>query len=103
MTCPHYGSPWEKMIWKKSYTRRMGNRSTTRSREEEYRVKPFELMALPKFSAVVKHCEKRFRRTRIHPIDPEGKIPRWYPWWKRVLPFGEHGLTRARSRRRPRP
>jgi hypothetical protein len=42
-------------------------------------------MALPKFSAVVKHCDKKFRRARIHPIDPEGKIPRWYPWWKRVL------------------
>jgi hypothetical protein len=75
----------KKLIWKKSYTRGMGNRSTTRSREEEYHVKAFELMALPKFSAVVKHCEKKFRRARIHPIDPEGKIPRWYPWWKRVL------------------
>jgi hypothetical protein len=75
----------KKLIWKKSYTRGMGNRSTTRSREEEYRVKPFELMALPKFSAVVKHCEKRFRKARIHPIDPDGKIPRWYPWWKRNL------------------
>ena len=78
----------KKMIWKKSYTRGMGNRSTTRSREEEYRVKPFELMALPKFSAIVKHGEKPFRRARIHPIDPEGKIPRWYPLWKRILPFG---------------
>lgn len=77
----------KKMIWKKSYTRGMGNRSTTRSREEEYRVKPFELMALPKFSAIVKHCEKSFRRARIHPIDPEGKIPGWYPLWKRLLPF----------------
>jgi hypothetical protein len=75
----------KKLIWKKSYTRGMGNRSTTRSREEEYRVKPFELMALPKFSAVVKHCEKRFRKARIHPIDPDGKIPRWYSWWKRIL------------------
>jgi hypothetical protein len=75
----------KKLIWKKSYTRGMGNRSTTRSREEEYRVKPFELMALPKFSAIVKHCEKRFRKARIHPIDPDGKIPRWYPWWKRIL------------------
>jgi len=75
----------KKLIWKKSYTRGTGNRSTTRSREEEYRVKPFELMALPKFSAIVKHCEKRFRKARIHPIDPDGKIPRWYPWWKRAL------------------
>ena len=76
----------KKLIWKKSYTRGMGNRSTTRSREEEYRVKAFELMALPKFSAVVKHCEKPFRRARIHPIDPDGKSPRWYPLWKRLLP-----------------
>ncbi|MFZ0504727.1 MAG: type IV secretion system DNA-binding domain-containing protein, partial [Chthoniobacterales bacterium] len=75
----------KKLIWKKSYTRGMGNRSTTRSREEEYRVKPFELMALPKFTAVVKHCEKRFRKSRIHPIDPDGRIPRWYPWWRRIL------------------
>jgi hypothetical protein len=75
----------KKLIWKKSYTRGMGNRSTTRSREEEYRVKPFELMALPKFTAIVKHCEKRFRKSRIHPIDPDGRIPRWYPWWKQIL------------------
>ena len=75
----------KKLIWKKSYTRGTGNRSTTRSREEEYRVKPFELMALPKFSAIVKHCEKRFRKARIHPVDPDGKSPRWYPWWKRIL------------------
>jgi hypothetical protein len=76
----------KKMVWRKSYTRGSGNRSTTRSREEEYRVKPFELMALPKFSAVVKHCERPFRRTRLHPIDPEGKTPSWYPFWKRFWP-----------------
>jgi hypothetical protein len=74
----------KKLIWKKSYTRGMGNRSTTRSREEEYRVKPFELMALPKFTAIVKHCEKKFRKSRIHPTDPGGKTPRWYPWWRRL-------------------
>jgi hypothetical protein len=76
----------KKLIWKKSYTRGMGNRSTTRSREEEYRVRPFELMALPKFTAIVKHCEKRFRKARVHPVDPDGKIPSWYPWWRRLSP-----------------
>ena len=77
----------KKFIWKKSYTRGRGQRSTTRTREEEYRVRPFELMALLKFSAVVKHCEKPYRRTRIHPIDPEGKTPAWYRPWRRILPF----------------
>jgi type IV secretory pathway TraG/TraD family ATPase VirD4 len=77
----------KKLIWKKSFTRGNGHRSTTRSREEEYLVRPFELMSLQKFSAVVKHCERRFRKTRIHPIDPEGKTPSWYPWRKRLWPI----------------
>jgi TraM recognition site of TraD and TraG len=76
----------KRMHWKKSYTRGKGGRSTTRSREEEYLVKPFELMSLPKFTAIIKHCEKGFRKTTIHPVDPEGKTPAWYPFWKRFLP-----------------
>jgi TraM recognition site of TraD and TraG len=74
----------KRMHWKKSYTRSRGGRSTTRSREEEFLVKAFELMALPKFTAIVKHCEKGHRKARIHPIDPEGNIPSWYPFWKRI-------------------
>ena len=74
----------KRMHWKKSYTRSRGGRSTTRSREEEYLVKAFELMGLPKFTAIVKHCEKGHRKARIHPIDPEGNIPSWYPIWKRI-------------------
>jgi Type IV secretion-system coupling protein DNA-binding domain len=73
----------KRMIWKRSYTRGRGNYSTTRTREEEYRVKPFELMSLPKFTAIVKHCEKGFRKKRIHPIDAEGRTPSWYPFWRR--------------------
>jgi TraM recognition site of TraD and TraG len=75
----------KRMHWKKSYTRGKGGRSTTRSREEEYLVKPFELMALPKFTAIIKHCEKGFRKMTIHPIDPEGNTPAWYPRWKRFF------------------
>jgi hypothetical protein len=73
----------KRMHWKRSYTRGRGSNSTTRSREEEYLVKPFELMSLPKFTAIVKHCEKGHRKTRVHPVDPEGKTPQWYPLWRR--------------------
>ncbi len=74
----------KRMHWKKSYTRSRGVRSTTRTREEEYLVKPFELMSLPKFVAIVKHCEKGHRKATIHPIDPEGNVPLWYPFWNRM-------------------
>jgi hypothetical protein len=73
----------KRIIWKRSYTRGRGNHSTTRTREEEYLVKPFELMSLPKFTAIVKHCEKGYRRSRIHPVDADGKTPPWYPSWRK--------------------
>ncbi len=65
------------LYWKKSYTRAKGGTSTTRSREEEYLVKPYQIMSLPKFTAIIKHCERRFVRRRIHPMDPDGRTPRW--------------------------
>src|SRR5262245_6317084 len=67
-----------RMYWKKSYTRGKNNSSTTRSREEEYLVKPYQLMSLPKFTAVVKHCEKGFKKAKLHPVDADGKTPSWY-------------------------
>jgi TraM recognition site of TraD and TraG len=70
------------LFWKKSFTRGKGGSSTTRSREEEYLVKPHELMNLPKFTAIIKHCERPFVRRRIHPLDPEGRTPRWYSCWR---------------------
>ena len=74
-----------RMHWKKSYTRGKGNTSTTRSREEEYFVKPYELMSLPKFAAIIKHCEKGFRKSKIHPVDADGKTPEWYPLHRRWI------------------
>jgi Type IV secretion-system coupling protein DNA-binding domain len=71
--------------WKKSFTRSRGATSVTRTREEEYQVKPYELMSLRKFSAVIKHCEKRFKRVTMHPVSSDGSIPHWYPAWKRIF------------------
>jgi hypothetical protein len=76
-----------RMHWKKSYTRGKNSNSTTRAREEEYCVKPYELMSLPKFTAIVKHCEKGFRRTKVHPVDAEGRTPEWYTSFRTGGPF----------------
>jgi hypothetical protein len=51
-----------RLHWKKSFTR---GRSTTRSRQEEFPVKPFELITLPKFTAVIKHCEGAFQKRKL--------------------------------------
>lgn len=75
----------KRTTWKRSYTRGRGATSVTRTKEEEYIVKPYELMSLPKFTAIIKHCEKSAKRTRIHPVNADGKSPEWYPLWKRLL------------------
>jgi hypothetical protein len=74
----------KRMIWKRSYTRGRGQRSVTRNRDEEYLVKPFELMKLPKFTAIVRHCERGHRKAQIHPVDADGRTPAWYPFWRRL-------------------
>jgi hypothetical protein len=68
----------KRMRWKKTYTRSKGQTSTSRTKEEEYLVKPHELAALPKFTAIVKHCERGYRKCVIRPVNPDGQVPSWY-------------------------
>ena len=38
----------------------------------------FKLRKLPKFTAIVRHCEKPFRKRLIPPINPDGTYPKWF-------------------------
>jgi type IV secretory pathway TraG/TraD family ATPase VirD4 len=60
--------------------------TTTRSYTtvEEHKIKPYELRNLRKHQCILIHCEKGFRKTMLPPLDGNGKIPQWFPWWKRL-------------------
>jgi hypothetical protein len=49
---------------------------------DEHKIKPYELRHLKKHQCVLVHCEKGFRKTILPPLDANGKIPKWFPWWK---------------------
>jgi hypothetical protein len=67
-----------------------------RSYNYQTRIKPwfdaFRLRKLPRFTAIVCHCEKPFRKRLIPPITPEGIYPTWFTqlrpdyalrqWWR---------------------
>jgi cellulose biosynthesis protein BcsQ len=36
------------------------------------------LRALPKHTAVLVHCEHGFKRTVLPPIEPNGRVSRWF-------------------------
>ena len=67
-----------------------------RSYNYQTRIKPwleaFRLRKLPRFTAIVCHCEKPFRKRLLPPITPEGIYPIWFTrlrpdyalrqWWR---------------------
>lgn len=67
-----------------------------RSYNYQTRIKPwfdaFRLRKLPRFTAIVCHCEKPFRKRLLAPITPEGIYPIWFTqlrpdyalrqWWR---------------------
>jgi type IV secretory pathway TraG/TraD family ATPase VirD4 len=65
------------------YSGGMATRSYTHV--EEHKIKPYELRHLKKHQCVLVHCEKGFRKTLLPPLDANGKIPKWFSWWKRLL------------------
>jgi hypothetical protein len=60
-----------------------GKRSTNYSMIEEHRLKPYELRSLRDHECIVVHCERGFRRVTLPPLEPNGTVPKWFPWWRR--------------------
>ena len=80
-------------IGKKEVTRKdrsvsvSGRQHTTYNyrKEEQHKIKPAVLRELPKYTAVVYHCDGKFRKVLLPPRDHEGKIAQW--WLDRDAPF----------------
>ena len=52
---------------------------------DEHKIKPYELRHLRKHQCVLVHCEKGFHKTILPPLEPDGKVSNWFPWWKQLF------------------
>lgn len=68
----------EREVVEKSWSISGGRRSYSYRRVIKPFMPPHELRRLPKFRAVVRHCEKPFRKRLIPPINPDGTFPKWF-------------------------
>ena len=68
----------EREVVERSWGYTGGKRSTNYQRAIKPYFPAYALRKLPKFTAVVRHCEKPFRKRLIPPIDPTGSYPRWF-------------------------
>ena len=75
----------QRKIQQKTYGTSGGMVSRSYTNVEEHKIKPYELRHLKKHQCVLVHCEKGFEKTILPPIEPDGQISKWFPWWKRFF------------------
>ncbi len=68
----------EREVVEKSWGWSAGKRSYNYQRKIKPFFEPYQLRKLPKFTAVIRHCEKPFRKRLIPPINPDGTFPKWF-------------------------
>jgi type IV secretory pathway TraG/TraD family ATPase VirD4 len=68
----------KKRVIKKSWGYHSGKMSRNYSEQDEHKIKPHILRNYPKHTAVVVHCERGYRRKRLPPLEPDGRICEWF-------------------------
>jgi type IV secretory pathway TraG/TraD family ATPase VirD4 len=75
----------KKTVVKRSWGNSAGKRNVNFSEIEEHKIKPHKLRALRDHECVLVHCERGFQRVTLPPLQPDGQIPKWFPWWRRFV------------------
>lgn len=75
----------KKRVVKRSWGSSAGKRNVNYSETDEHKIKPYELRKLSDHECVLVHCERGFRRATLPPLEPDGKISKWFSWWRRTF------------------
>jgi len=75
----------QRRVRQQTYGTSGGVTSRSYTHIEEHKIKPYELRHLRKHQCVLVHCENGFQKMVLPPIEPDGKVSMWFPWWKRLI------------------
>lgn len=75
----------KKRIVKRSWGHSAGKNNASYSETEEHKIKPHKLRNLRDHECVIVHCEKGFRRATLPPLEFNGSISKWFPWWRKIF------------------
>lgn len=75
----------KKRVIKRSWGFNAGKRSVNYSESEEHKIKPHKLRNLRDHECVLVHCERGFRRVTIPPLEADGRIAKWFSWWRKLM------------------
>jgi type IV secretory pathway TraG/TraD family ATPase VirD4 len=68
----------KRRVVKKTWGVSAGQANRSYAEHEEHKIKPHILRALPKYTAVLVHCERGFKRAVLPPIEPDGTVSPWF-------------------------
>jgi hypothetical protein len=72
----------KKRVVKRSWGHSAGKSSVNYNETEEHKIKPHKLRNLDDHECVLVHCERGFRRVKLPPLEPNGKVAPWFSWWR---------------------
>ncbi len=72
----------EREVVEKSWGWAAGKKSYNYQRKIKPFFEPYQLRKLPKFNAIIRHCEKPFRKRLVPPINPDGTYPKWFTYFR---------------------
>ena len=75
----------KKKVVKRSWGSSAGKRSVNYSETEEHKIKPHKLRTLRDHECVLVHCENRFQRLTLPPLQTNGTVAAWFPFWRQVF------------------
>lgn len=68
----------ERQTIEKSWGFAAGKKSYNYQKKIKPFFEPYQLRKLPKFTAIIRHCEKPFCKRLVPPINPDGTYPKWF-------------------------
>jgi len=75
----------KKLVMKRSWGSSAGRRNVNYSEAEEHKIKSHKLRKLRDHECVLVHCEKGFRQVTLPPLEPDGTVAKWFPWWRKLF------------------
>jgi len=75
----------KKQVMKRSWGSSAGKRNVNYSETEEHKIKAYKLRKLRDHECVLVHCEKGFRQVTLPPLEPDGKIAKWFSFWRKLF------------------
>jgi type IV secretory pathway TraG/TraD family ATPase VirD4 len=75
----------KKLVVKRSWGSSAGKRSVNFSETEEHKIKSYKLRKLRDHECVLVHCERGFQRVTLPPLEADGTVSKWFPWWRKIF------------------